>query len=293
MNPEVENHEDEIPEDDETLEAEAREMGWKPLDEFAGNPDDWRDAAEFVERGKSILPIVQANNRRLRDQLLTQSKELASLKETVGSVNKTLQALRKGYDESVSQQVAQAKKDLRAQLAEARDIGDLDAELEAQDKLTELKETEKASKEKAKEDEKPTTEQPNIHPEFEAWKEDNPWFDDTSNPENVKRTRQLLIIGEQLRLDGDETVGRAFMDKCVAELNKREGKPTVRKSGTKVESGSHGANPGGSRLFNSLPKEAKAICHEDTDKFVGPGKMFKTKAEWEDHFAELYDNSGE
>jgi len=33
-------------------ESEAREQGWKPQDEYEGDPNKWRPAKEFVERGE-------------------------------------------------------------------------------------------------------------------------------------------------------------------------------------------------------------------------------------------------
>ena len=33
-------------------EGQAREMGWRPKDEWEGEPEKWRDAKEFVERGE-------------------------------------------------------------------------------------------------------------------------------------------------------------------------------------------------------------------------------------------------
>ena len=33
-------------------EGEAREMGWRPKEEWQGEPEKWRDAKEFVERGE-------------------------------------------------------------------------------------------------------------------------------------------------------------------------------------------------------------------------------------------------
>ena len=33
-------------------EAEAREQGWKPKEGYEGDPEKWRPAKEFVERGE-------------------------------------------------------------------------------------------------------------------------------------------------------------------------------------------------------------------------------------------------
>jgi hypothetical protein len=50
-------------------EVRARTMGWVPKEEYKGNPDNWRDANEFVRRGEEILPIVQERNRDLTRRL--------------------------------------------------------------------------------------------------------------------------------------------------------------------------------------------------------------------------------
>src|SRR3990167_4165256 len=51
------------------VEAKAREMGWKPKDEYKDDPDKWRPADEFLRRGEEILPFVQKENRRLKERL--------------------------------------------------------------------------------------------------------------------------------------------------------------------------------------------------------------------------------
>ena len=33
-------------------DKQAREMGWRPKEEWEGEPEKWRDAKEFVERGE-------------------------------------------------------------------------------------------------------------------------------------------------------------------------------------------------------------------------------------------------
>ena len=46
----------EIPEKT-SIEDTARSMGWVPKDDFKGNPEDWRSAREFVDRGELIDQI--------------------------------------------------------------------------------------------------------------------------------------------------------------------------------------------------------------------------------------------
>lgn len=275
-------------EQESEFDGQAREMGWQPKENWDGPEDKWVDAKTFVERGEHIMPIMRANNKRLKQDLLTRDKEIATLKQSVEAANKAIKALQKHHTEATAHAVEQAKKDLREQLKQAREVGDFDAEEEIRDKLSDLKQT--------RDDAPPVdkTENENgaaqLHPDFIAWRDENPWFSDTSTSESRKRIREFVRIGEDLREDGDNSTGREFMDKCLKTLEEREGKgksPT--RTVSKVESGASGdRRVAGGRAFDNLPKEAKAICHEDNDSFVGPGKMFKTVREWEDHYAKLY-----
>ena len=273
----------EVEQEGTDYETAAREMGWVDKDAWEGEEGKWTDAKTFVERGEHIMPILRANNKRLKQDLLTRDKEIATLKSSVDAATKAIKALQKHYTEATEKAVDQAKKDLREQLKQARELGDVDAELEAQDKLSELRTASKEVEGQVKEPE-PTT--PALTPEFVEWQKENPWFGGDA-PVDRKRTKSLTRIAEDLREEGDDTVGRAFMDKCMKILEKQEG--TTTRSNSKVEGGGPGARTsGGGRAFDNLPKEAKAICHEDNDNFVGPGKMFKTVKEWEDHYANMY-----
>lgn len=287
MSEQIEQGQEQEEAQDDTYATEAKEMGWRPKDEYEGDEEKWVDAKTFVERGEHIMPILRANNKRIKQDLLTREKEIATLKQSVESANKAIKALQKSYTESTKQQVEQATKDLREQLKQARVVGDVDAEFEIQDKLTDLRESSKEVQEEATSSTSDKGEgTQTLAPEFVAWNKENPWFGDNTTPENRKRTRELVRIGEDLRDDGDTTEGRAFMDKCMGILLKKEGRPAG-KAPSKVENSAPGARQGShsGRAFDRLTSEAKAICHDDNDNFVGPGKMFKTVKEWEDHFA--------
>lgn len=43
----------------------AKKQGWRPKEEFGGNPEDWVDAETFLERGRTWAPITAAKNREL------------------------------------------------------------------------------------------------------------------------------------------------------------------------------------------------------------------------------------
>lgn len=61
----------EQPKDAEQVDyaAEAAREGWVPKDQWRGDEAQWIDAQEFVERGKQVLPIVNAKLRRANQRI--------------------------------------------------------------------------------------------------------------------------------------------------------------------------------------------------------------------------------
>lgn len=84
----------------------AREKGWRPKDEFNGDPAEWVDADEFVRR----QPFI--------DRIKTQSRKLKELEKTV-------EALVKHQSVTIKQAKAQAIKELQAQRTEAIELGEV------------------------------------------------------------------------------------------------------------------------------------------------------------------------
>ena len=51
------------------IEEEARKLGWVKQEEWKGDPDKWRPAEEFVERGRNIVPIMRERLEKLEKEL--------------------------------------------------------------------------------------------------------------------------------------------------------------------------------------------------------------------------------
>lgn len=209
---------------DPAVEAKAREMGWQPQERFKGDKSKWVDAQTYVERGEHVLPIVRAERDRLRNDLLTRDGEIDRLRKQLETTNAIVKDLGENFETVLSERLADQKRSLRAQLKEAVEDRDTDAELNIREQLDNLTEAEKAAKEKRaanKEKLKTATQdsdpQPEISPDFKAWHKDNKWFG-----EDKKRTKEIQRIAEDLRDEGEESTGREFMDKCLEILEERE-----------------------------------------------------------------------
>lgn len=133
------------------VELKAMEQGWKPQDQWEGNPDDWRPAKEFVDRGELFKKI---------DDLKRDNKALRQGQEE----------LMKHYNQVHQAAYAEALAALKAKKKEAYEQGDIDAVVEIDEKIDETKEAQRAAKEAAVE----RASEPD--PVFSDWVSRNAWY---------------------------------------------------------------------------------------------------------------------
>lgn len=140
------------------IEQRAREMGWRPLEEFNGAEEDFIDAKEFVRR-KPLFDKIEAQGKHLK-QLTRALEDLKThytkVRET--EFNRALQALRQERKEAV-----------------AAGDGEKFEQVDAQ-----IKSFESAAAELKEEQNKPVIDE-SIPQEFQAWKTRNRWYDDDSD----------------------------------------------------------------------------------------------------------------
>lgn len=127
-------------------EVAAKAQGWKPKEEFTGDPALWVDAKEFVGRAP------------LFDKIKTQSKDLKEIRKTVDAMAKHFTA---NVNHAVNAKIAA----LRAEKKEAIEGGDVD-KVEAIDKQIDEAKSTKADI--------PTA--PEVAPEVMDWVKANPWY---------------------------------------------------------------------------------------------------------------------
>lgn len=269
------------------VEQTARDMGWKPKEEFRGEEGKWVDAETFVNRGENFIPILRANNRKLEDQLNDTRTRLETTNSLLQASQEAIAELKKFHTESTVRQVAEAKKALLTQLKEAKEAGDVEAEVRLTDELADVREaqrTAEAAPPAAAPAPKPP---PQEDPVFTAWKEENPWFSDKP------RLRALALgVAEEIRTANPNLTGKKFFEKVSEEMREythpESDLPTSKVSGGRPNgNGSAGTSPK-TRGFSDLPQEAKDACERQGKKLVGAGRAFKTSAEWQSHYVEQY-----
>lgn len=156
------------------IEQKALEQGWVPQDQWEGNPDDWRPAKEFVDRGELFKKIdeVRRENKRLREGHEELVKHHMNVKKLA-------------YEQALA--------DLRAQKKAALADGDADAVVEIDERIDETKEAQRA----AVAQQVQQVAQPD--PIFEDWMTRNPWYvkDEEAKVVADRAARAAFLLGER------------------------------------------------------------------------------------------------
>lgn len=277
--------------DADTVERKARNLGWVPQEEFRGNPERWDDAETFLKRGEEIMPILKANNRRLHNDLEGLKSKLTEAEKTIAAAQESITALREVQNETTKQAVRQTKTDLKAKIRVAREANDFDMLEELEEQLDNVKEVERqvaaAPAPAAKAPAAPAPAQPQVDPEYVAWAQDNPWV------ETAPRRVKMLMLAEAADLREDpankDLKGRPFYEEVAKRV---DALLNPRPTSSKVDGGLGSASPssrsggGGKRGYKDLSADAKQICDRQAELVVGPGRAYKTLAEWQQSYAD-------
>lgn len=135
------------------IEQRASEQGWRPQDEWDGDPSDWRTAREFLDRGEFF--------KKIEDQTRT----IKELRKTQVDMTRHLEMVRKT-------EFKRALEVLKAQKRVALAEGDADRVIELDDEIAE-------TREQAAQVQTPQVPEvdPSLHPVFVEWKNRNGWYE--------------------------------------------------------------------------------------------------------------------
>lgn len=281
--------------DESTPEVTARSMGWRPKEEFRGDPDKWVDAQTFVDRGEHFLPILRANQKKLETENATLREEIRGVKSLLSASQDAISALKEFQSVETKRQVAEVKKQLTERLRTARDDGNVEVETQILDELADIRVAEKTAAAPTPAPAPAPASAPAVDPAFEAWvsRSENSWFG-----KDARKTSLAIGIGQELRADkaNDNLVGEAFFNKVAEEvdayLGNKSGPGSSKVEGSRGGAGGSGGSAGG-KSFHSLPSDAKAACKDMERRMVGEGRAFKDVASWQAHYTKIYFSSEE
>jgi len=182
----------------EAQEAEAEKGGWKPLDEWDGEPKDWADAPEFNVRGQLMKRIQR------------QSRELQDLKTDAGDKQAAIKALGEQNRKLAEREFAKAKGDLLEQKKRAYEEGNVDALVDLDERILDMNKVQQneAPVQTAETGASNSYRNDEIVAKFQNWMqdEDNTWFRD-----NIAMRNTAMQLGDEyLNEDPDIAMDTLF-----------------------------------------------------------------------------------
>lgn len=268
------------------IEVKARQMGWRPREEFRGPDSKWVDAETFVERGESWVPYLKERNGYFERTVQSQQKEIDDLKGMIAEGNERLRRSEQiGYK--------RAMRELEARKAEA--ISNADQQ--------EVRRVEAEIQELGPEPKPPETPaQPRVAPEVSEWVENNAWVRESRRSwqmavdelTEVQKERPFLPLSDALA-----EVKRRIMPLFVRDTGRREDSdgaddpparrnnpPPVNRSGS--VSGRSRAAP---RSFEAMPDNVKAQYDKERRVLDGKGQPL-SKEEYASYYWEQFPEDG-
>jgi hypothetical protein len=134
-------------------EQKASEQGWVPQDQWEGDPEQWRPAKEFLDRGELFKKIEDQNR-------------------TIKEFKRALDDLKGHHAKTRETEYARALLSLKAQKKTALEEGDADSVIRLDDQI-DLVKTEQGRLQAQAAVQEPTQ----VDPEFSNWVEKNSWYE--------------------------------------------------------------------------------------------------------------------
>jgi hypothetical protein len=187
----------------------AKKMGWSPKDKWKGDPDKWVDAETFLDKTpgliKNLQERVDRNNRATR--------------------------------EIIERERAKAVKEAESKLKQARESGDIEAALEAQEEFLEAK--------------KPD---PDVQSSQMRFKQENPWFQTNDEATAIAIAAAEIAVRQGKGAEEQFELAVKAVRKAMPELF--EGDSDLDGSVSKPEPRKVPSMQGGQRMASSVaPRE--------------------------------------
>lgn len=252
------------------IEEKAAKMGWVPQEEWKGDPDKWRPAEEFVERGENIVPIMRERIDKLEKEL-----------EVISKLNKSeLKKVRESAYEQAKKEYEKELATLNKEKFEAIQEADVDKYQQIEGKISKLQKPEA-----------PKEESPQVNPVFEEWHQKNPWYaPDISNVGDADETLTLFANAIAGKIQAEKP--GLPPDKFFAEVEKRvraefphKFENPKRKEPGIAESG-HAAAPKSKKTFADLPDEAKRAYSRTAERLKRQGREYSKEEYAKAYFEE-------
>ena len=284
--------------DEQTVEQQAREQGWRPKEEFNGDASRWVDASTYLKRGEELLPILKANDSKHRAEISGLRVEVLGLKEQLRASQESIDALKEFNSEAAKKAAKDERRNLIAAVEVARKEGDAEKAAQLSEQLEEQNDAIRAAETAPKAASKPNGAVPaGESPAYAAWKAANPWFGTDTLKSDIAVAVSMRLRRDEASVSAAERMPEPeFLRRVSEEVEKASGGNAARRAEPKTESGRPSAGgAGGSnagRSFSDLPPDAQKACDSFAKRLVGPkgsGRAYETIDAYRKHYVDVYD----
>lgn len=281
------------PRGESDVEERARRMGWRPKEEWEGDPEKHRSAEEFVQRGEEMLPIVRSRAERAEREASEARQRIEAMEQDYADRFARMERMSAIALQRQKQQIEARYADKMRSAVEYGDVETYDRlARQQQDELREFdagaekeretRRTEPERKQRQEPQEMPLTRQQQAT--VDEWMSDNPWWQVDQVLQNVALSEHRRLLQQYPGMGLRENLSRVsnyvrnkFPEKFGDDDERDEyetGEPRGRGSRgrgvTAVESGSRRSPSRSDFGVSRLPAEARA----EGLKFVEQG-LFK------------------
>jgi hypothetical protein len=242
------------------IEAEARDYGWTPKEDFRGPADKWQPANEYLEWAKRNGRMPKSEFDEFKRQFPAIRRENAELKTELGQVKETLKEFVEFSSKAEQRAYERARREIEQKAETAAASGDQAGVRQAMADLDNLQKPQDRPKPT-----ETTQQKPPIDPTIQDWIERNSWY---------IKDRALNGYATDVYGELERSAPGMSVEERLAETKKRTidkfpekfGINPARENATRsvAEPSGNAAPRRNARTYENLPPDAKAAC----DKFV-------------------------
>lgn len=221
-------------------EDRAMSNGWKPKDQWEGDPDDWVPAKQFNRNGE------------LFGRINSYKHKIQSLEKTVGDLVKHNERV---YETGYKDALDKLKAERRVALRE----GDVDAVEQIEERIEQVEK----QRDEGLTEIKQVGQQQQMHPAFEPWLENNPWYGDNKMRAYADAIANDLVSQSQGRIPF-ESLLEQVTDQMREEFPEKVGGKKVSQRPAQRPNGSdRGDGQGGARQVGRPRQKDELAAIED------------------------------
>lgn len=251
-------------------QAEARQMGWRPQEEWDDSGEaTWLPAEDFMKRNERLK---DRGDKILKAEVSKQTRQIANLEKTIQDLGAHLtKAENRAYKKALNEIETKAEK--------AVEDGDTDAYRRAKG---EIKDLEKEVQAEAKPVPTPTQKD---DPEFESWLSRNSWYDPATESFDPEMSAFAGNVGNEvarLNLSNPD-----FLTRIAAEVKKKfpDRFGNQRRREAPAVEGAGGGGGDGKTLWSQVPKSDQGAFK----RFVQQG-LYEDTPKGREKYADIYIN---